>query len=326
MKGSTVYSVDLSSATDYFPLSIQLTVLRAFFGHINDINLFEDISRCDWRSSIGTLAWKRGQPLGLYPSFGCFTLTHGILLWYLNGCQHENDFFVLGDDVVILKESLYNDYIKILEQMHCPWSREKSISSNKLCEFGGKIVTQTMVLPQFKWREISNDNFLDICRQLGHRSRSLLNRRQRNIFDKVKHLVLPFGLNFSYPGSNLKIMTEETNKVMSTNDSVVGSLMGLSGLILRNVYEESNIAKPGSFVSLDKVLGLCETFDEKVWSVLLRLLPNSLWLSDWILSKDPFGLSGVPEAVGCTELPSKIVQPSRLTTLDKYERLLLPAR
>lgn len=323
LKGNKmVYSIDLSSATDYFPLSIQLTVLKALYGHISDIQLFEDISRSDWRSELGTLKWHRGQPLGLYPSFASFTLTHGILLWYLNGCQHKNDFFVLGDDVVILNKDLYEAYIKILDQMGCPWSREKSISSDKLCEFAGKIVTSTMVLPQYKWREMSNDNFLDICRQLGTRSRSLLNTRQRRIFDRVKHCCLPLGLNFSFPGSNLKKMQVLTEETFTPNDSVVGSLMGLSGLVRRNVYGEQNLNCPGMFVNNNDILRILETFDEKVWSVLLRLLPNSLWLSDWILLKDPTGLSGVPEAVGSSELPSRIVNPSRVTTLEKYERML----
>jgi hypothetical protein len=327
-EGHTVFSVDLSSATDYFPLEIQVTVLRALFGSCPDLRLFEDISKSYWRCPIGVtpnglIRWKRGQPLGLYPSFASFTLSHGILLWFLNGSKHEDKFFVLGDDVVILDKDLYDRYIQFLKQMDCPYSREKSISSANICEFAGKIVTSSRIISQYKWREISNDNFLDICRQLGCRSRSLLSKRQKRIFDKVKHCTLPYGLNFSYPGSNLIKMQEETEKLFRPNDTVVGSLMGLSSTIHQNVYGEQNFDEPWKQVSMDHVLKIIETFDVKVRSVLLKLLPKEFVATFLVHLKDLGGLSGVPEAVSENrDLPSLRLLPSRVTTLERYERLL----
>jgi len=325
--GHTIHSVDLSSATDYFPLEIQMTVLKAIYGDVSSVRLFEEISRASWRTNGEgnlpfELTWKRGQPLGLYPSFAVFTLSHGLLLWYLNGCQHNDTFFVVGDDVVILSDELYNRYIKLLEQMNCPYSREKSISSANFCEFAGKIVTSSQVIPQMKWREISNDNFLDICRQLGCRSRSLLSNRQRRVFDKVKHCVLPYGLNFSFPGSNLKMMTEITNALFSPNDNVVGSLMGLSSVVNHNVYGTHHLVNPQEHVDFSTVLGIISTFDEKVRSVLLKILPKDLVATFLVFLKDLGGLSGVPEAVSNRELPSIQLLPSRVTVLERMEKLL----
>jgi len=327
IQGHTIHSIDLSSATDYFPLEIQIVVLKAIFGDISDLRLFEDISRSLWRCDQvlipDRLSWRRGQPLGLYPSFGCFTLSHGILLWFLNGCRHENDFFIVGDDVVILNEDLNTRYIKLLDEMGCPYSRDKSISSNELCEFAGKIVTSTVVLPQYKWREVSNDNFLEICRQLGRQSRSLLSNRQKRVFDVVEHLTLPHGLNFSYPGSNLAMMEEKTRHVFEDKDNVVGSLMSLSSTIHHNVYGDKHFSNPQNLVSMDEVLKIIETFDEKVRSVLLRLLSKELVATFLVHLKDLGGLSGVPEAVsGNRELPSLIVLPSRVTLLERMENIL----
>lgn len=326
-RGLTIHSVDLSSATDYFPLGIQLVVLRALFGDLPDIRLFEDISRSSWRCQEKLVSpfmrWNRGQPLGLYPSFGCFTLSHGLLLWFLNGCCHNDDFFVVGDDVVILKEDLHDTYIKVLDEMGCPYSRDKSISSNELCEFAGKIVTSTMVYPQYKWREVSNDNFLEICRQLGCQSRSLLSNRQKRVFDRVKHLTLPYGLNFSYPGSNLEKMEAETKRVFEDKDTVVGSLMSLSSTIHHNVYDERHFDNPQNLVSMDEALKIIETFDEKVRSVLLKLLPEKLIATFLVHLKDLGGLSGAPEAIsGNRELPSLMVLPSRITLLERMENIL----
>lgn len=326
-----VHSIDLSSATDYFPLEVQLTVLKGIFGDISDISLFKDISRSYWRSPIGVLQWMRGQPLGLYPSFAAFTLSHGILLWYLNGCQHNDKFFVLGDDVVILDENLYIRYIQVLEEMSCPYSRDKSISSANLCEFAGKIFTGTTVIPQLKWTEMSNDNFLDICRQLGPRSRSLLSRRQRVIFDLLEQCVLPVGLNFNPKGKPLWIREAETKMLLVSRETEVGSLMGLSRVINQNLFGETTLRQDLRTLTLESVLDLIMTFDKKVWSVLLRLLPSSLWLSQWTSPLSPWGLMGVPGSIEKyreipRSLPTALVLPTRETRLGQLERMLKTAK
>jgi len=323
--GQTIHSIDLSSATDYFPLEVQIAVLRAFFGDVPDLRLFEDISKSHWRAEgiSSTLQWKRGQPLGLYPSFGAFTLSHGILLWYLNGQRHGNSFYVLGDDVVILDKDLFIKYIQFLKQVDCPYSRDKSISSNELCEFAGKIVTSTMVLPQYKWREMSNDNFLDICRRMGRRSRSLLSNRQKRVFDLVQHCVEPNGLGFSQPGSNLVKMVELTDTIFRPTDKVVGSMMGLSSVIHQNVYGDQHLRNPSSLVTMDEVLEILTTFDKKVRSVLLKVLSKDLIATFLVFLKDIGGLSGVPEAVSENrDLPSLRLLPKRVTTLERMEKLL----
>jgi len=310
--GGQVHSVDLSSATDMFPLSLQITALSAII-HCDDqdhISLFEDISRSTWYSPLGKLRWKRGQPLGLYPSFGCFTLTHGLLLRYLNG-GHDNAFFIVGDDVVILKNSLKDAYLAILDQMSCPWSMEKSLSSNRLAEFAGKIITSEWVIPQMKWRQLSDDNFLDLCRELGQRSRVLLTARQRRVFDRVKHLVSPIGLNMSYPGSNLERMIEDTLSFWQPERAVLGSLMSLRGRIHRFICED-----PTHDLDSEAIMKLCATFDEKVVSVIEKTIFGRLWTA-------VDALSSIPRDLGITDLPLKVRQPSRVSTLQRYERLML---
>jgi hypothetical protein len=95
--GTTVHCIDLSGATDYFPLSLQISTLKRFihdpYGYIN---LFGELSRSSWNFLGNKLSWKKGQPLGLYPSFASFALTHGLLLFYLNNFSHNNDFFYSG--------------------------------------------------------------------------------------------------------------------------------------------------------------------------------------------------------------------------------------
>jgi hypothetical protein len=310
--GKTVHSVDLSGATDYFPLELQSLVLREIFGDVLDISLFEEISRSRWKSEIGDIQWKRGQPLGLYPSFGAFTLTHGLLLYYLLGKKYENEFFVVGDDVVIIDDDLYKRYINILDIMSCPWSPSKSISSNSLAEFAGKIVLDDRVIPSYKWRKISNKNFLDICRNLGPRSRSLLSRRQRAVFDVVKHLLPPLGLNYSYPGSNLTKMVIETDSVLSRiQERGVRSLVGLTETIHRNLYGSSlpYLTDP------EQVNEIRTTLDERVASVFQQTVVHRLTAMWHMFADLPQALSLEPR------LPVEAPLP-RGTTLDWYEELL----
>jgi len=313
--GGQVHSVDLSNATDHFPLSLQEDALRSIFFEEDwdHIDLFVKISRGKWKSQIGDLQWTKGQPLGLYPSFGSFTLTHGLLLLHLAGDYHHQ-FYVVGDDVVILDDKLHNDYIAMLDQMGCPWSTDKSLSSNKLSEFAGKIITSTMVLPQLKWRRMSDDNFLDICRLLGSKSRSLLTRRQKSVFDQVAHLCDPIGLNFSLPGDNLEKMVMRTLAFYRPLEVILGSLMGLRKKINHLVYTSAES------LDSDELRQLSDTFDEKVKAVMMQSVFTN-WQVAVAIGIDAF--ASIPEALGLQpRLPLREYSPSRVSTLDRYERLL----
>lgn len=315
-KGGQVHSVDLSSATDMFPVSLQDTALRAILRKEDHqhVDLFLEISRATWKSEIGSVKWTKGQPLGLYPSFASFTLTHGLLLLYLAGGDYHQQFFVVGDDVVIFERKLYDDYISMLDRMRCPWSPDKSISSDKLSEFAGKIITPTGVIPQMKWRRMSDDNFLDIARLLGRRSRCLLSERQKFVFDRVAHLCEPIGLNFSLPGDNLITMIERTQDFYQPDRAVLGSLVGLRKNLNRLVYGSSET------LEAEALKEISATFDEKVKAVFEQTIFNR-W--EFLLQLGIDGFCSLPEALELyPRLPTRVPTSSRKSTLERYERLL----
>ena len=197
-KGGTAFAVDLSSATHFFPLSLQVSVLRSIFGDVPDICLFEELSRCTWNcKKLGfTVRWTNGQPMGLYPSFPAFALTHGVLLHFLSGGVPDR-FFVLGDDVIILHQPLYEKYLKALEVLGCPHNPNKTIVSKGLTEFAGKIITPERIVSQFKWRDVDSNNFLDLMRTFGQRFKPMLRRRERSVYETVKGFLPPYGCNHS---------------------------------------------------------------------------------------------------------------------------------
>jgi len=218
------HCLDLSGATDYFPLSLQVDLLSQLLpGHKDYIDLFVDLSRSDWALNNETIKWTKGQPLGLYPSFGAFALTHGMLLYYLNNFKHNNAFFVLGDDVIIMDDSLALRYIKCLKALECPISESKSITSAYLAEFGGKLISKDVIEPQLKWKHLSDDNFVDIMKLLGPHALRLLRPQQRKVVKAIWDIPdFVGGIGFNPEGLPLSVRYE---KYLTLFDNDVGAFL-----------------------------------------------------------------------------------------------------
>jgi hypothetical protein len=127
-RGKKVYCFDLSDATNYFPLELQEYVV-SFCGHPDidtSMRLFRHLARARWSTpnsydimdfEAEFLQCSKGQPLGLYPSFPLFALTHGLLLRALEYEFGLKDTFrVLGDDVVITSGSVASRYTEVMEK------------------------------------------------------------------------------------------------------------------------------------------------------------------------------------------------------------------
>jgi len=322
----TVYSVDLSSATDYFPYELQLTVLQTVYGKDNPyVKLFQDVSRATWHSDVGDIVWRKGQPLGFNPSFFTFTLTHGLILLHLLGKKYEHEFFVLGDDVVILNKKLFDKYKSFLSAMACPYSSDKTLVSSELAEFAGKVVTKDKIYPQLKWRTISDDNFLDLARLIGPRIRSLLSKKQNEILDVFAHIpdfIHPYGLNWSYQGSNLEMMVK-AGLELSFEERVLDSLTGLSVHVNNQLYADYGAYTNdiNDIINGDGIKEVVSTFDEKVKSVFLGL-GFARKQYEYFLE----GLKDIPAALSdpCQgpELPPAEVQPTRVTLKQRLSRFI----
>jgi hypothetical protein len=174
--GMTVFSVDLSNATDTFPLSVQLDWMRDRCLPVEQVNLFERISKGKFKVpehliSVGFPAfieWAVGQPLGIRPSFAAFALTHHFTVRGLcldlgilpdsNGCF---PYEILGDDLLIFDERLYKAYICLMSSVDVKISVEKSFISADFAEFAGYSIysypTPRELLVEF--REPSGNNF-----------------------------------------------------------------------------------------------------------------------------------------------------------------------
>jgi hypothetical protein len=325
--GKTIHSIDLSGATDYFPLALQEYLLRRMFPDI-EVNLFCDLSRASWyMPQYGEISWTRGQPLGLFPSFGAFALTHGTLLLGLLNKEWNNQFFILGDDVVILDDQLAQDYYQILHLLGCPVSVPKSLHSNKLCEFGGKIVSPSTVISQYKWREISDESFMDLAKILGPRSLSLFKPRQIKIIRRFSTIPDFLG-GLGWNPNGLPLEQRCNDNLIWQEKLPVDLLMDYSAVRLRNlmaskVYQRTIFNQPVGWntTMIDKDRDL----DQRSSLLIKKLLPSSLWKMDkTLLSKNIDGVSlslyGKHADLPINTLVGNTLRPSLLQRMEAKVR------
>jgi hypothetical protein len=221
-KGETVFTVDLSDATNNFPLSRQLITARRYVqaGLMPDLDYFATASRGPWHVDDPTsgrqrvISWKKGQPLGLGPSFAIFALTHNELLKDLQ-LEHGGNFVVLGDDVAVIGRQLHEAYREQLRLLGCPVSELKCLESNLVSEFAGRFITKEYTLPQLKWSDVSDRSFMDIARNLGPRSLGLLKPRQRRIVKLICEVPeWEGGLGWNPEGKTIKERMADSRPVM----------------------------------------------------------------------------------------------------------------
>jgi len=318
-EGKVVHSIDLSGATDYFPLSLQMEVLKGLFPS-DACDLFNEIATATWLYQGAGIQWQRGQPLGLYPSFGLFALTHGLLLLGMLGkVVYDNQFFILGDDVVILDNELAASYNSLMAKIGCPISGSKSLVSTSICEFGGKIITKGRITPQYKWRSISDDSFIDIARNLGPRSLRLFKPRQLKILKYLSDIPESVG-GFGWNPEGLPLGDRlQKAKWLFEDEEPQERTMSYTGRNLQILYESDNFTQACMWSSLDENLTMALTCDLDQRSIALTRSCISESLIPWymILGKN-IDQVFIDSSTIC-DLPVNMVR-ERSTSLSQWER------
>lgn len=222
--GFRSHCVDLSDATNNFPVVLQVELLRVLS---NDPEYQESLDLFLWLNQNGfwtrptevshlhkkdLLRCTQGQALGLYPSFASFAFSHGMVIRALE-VKHGvgNTFAILGDDVVIFHEGVYKDYILTLSELHIPVSHDKCIISDNLAEFAGKIITKSGPLKVEKWKGVTLADPLAFLRWIGLRGASLIPVGIRDKILKIAELPEPLGLGFNPLGKSASDRLDAVN-------------------------------------------------------------------------------------------------------------------
>jgi len=141
-KGHYFWSMDLSSATDRFPVHLQRRMMVELIG-LKSANSWKNLltSRSfEERGDEGSrdLHYAVGQPMGAYSSWAAFTLCHHLVVqWSAKLCNKypTKDYIILGDDIVINDDDIALQYKKVMGLLGVELSEAKTHKSKDLYEF-----------------------------------------------------------------------------------------------------------------------------------------------------------------------------------------------
>lgn len=137
-EGSYLASLDLSSATDRFPLAVQKIVMEEVLFSKKAAQVWSDllVDRDYLVEGKSPVRYSVGQPMGVYSSWAAFTLTHhfivqfsaykvrGKLSWFTS-------YRLLGDDVFIADRKVADKYREIMTTLGVKISLGKSHISGR---------------------------------------------------------------------------------------------------------------------------------------------------------------------------------------------------
>lgn len=151
--GEHFYSLDLSAATDRFPISLQERLLSLIYNKDLSYNWRKLLSEREFgilpsdayknkgnvlKNEIKTYQYACGQPMGTYSSWAVFTLTHHFIVYFcarLNNINKFNQYIILGDDIVIKNDAIAQTYIEVMEGLGVEISVQKTHKSKNTYEF-----------------------------------------------------------------------------------------------------------------------------------------------------------------------------------------------
>lgn len=164
------------------------TIYRSHITHFMDISSKEWAFRDPEKVETSLVKWSRGQPLGTYPSFAMLGLTNNILgheACLLANIQPDS-FRVIGDDIIMDSRAM-SHYCELVEGLGGKINHSKTITSDKLAEFAGRIILPKRDFPvKVKYKEPSDNSFLAIVTNLGDQAKGLLRPRQRKVYELFK--------------------------------------------------------------------------------------------------------------------------------------------
>jgi len=246
-RGFTAHCFDLTNCSDNLPRSFQIQLFRKLGLDESWVQWFSDICSSLWEiddrlppvlpdgknkkgldnpllpssaryhnpKRVLRMRMRVGQQLGFGPSFPAFALLHHAIVQALFAkLGKPRRYIILGDDIVIFDDEVAKLYLYTMSVFGIPVSMAKSIESNRLAEFAGRVILPDQVICSYKWRgRCSDSNFLDIARNLGPRSLRLLRPRQRFIAEVMGWIPEPFGLGWNPNGLSFSERLKATEEL-----------------------------------------------------------------------------------------------------------------
>jgi len=144
-EGHSYHSVDLSSATDRFPILLQEQVLSRLIGPNKASQWRELLTDREFQLGNRSIRYGAGQPMGALSSWAAFTLCHHFIVYVAArraNLLHWDNYRLLGDDIVIGNDEVAYQYKKLLIEIGVEYSPHKTITSKHLFEFAKRVFYQ----------------------------------------------------------------------------------------------------------------------------------------------------------------------------------------
>jgi hypothetical protein len=203
-RSKDLFCFDLSAATDRFPVTLQLEVLRALFGKgISELwrtIVLREFSLEKEDGTRGCIKYRVGQPMGFLSSWPLFTLTHHLFVHFASfRSKGKPDYLMIGDDLVICDTQTANEYIRLCRHFGIDINLSKSIVPEKGKPRSGEIAKRyakdgkemspipPMVLAQ---STSSCGGFLEFIEVVGSRTNSFKERFSiLNYVQVLQHII-----------------------------------------------------------------------------------------------------------------------------------------
>ncbi|AZT88621.1 RNA-dependent RNA polymerase [Colletotrichum falcatum mitovirus 1] len=159
--GNNFWSLDLSAATDRFPISLQEKLLTFIY----DENLAKYwkavlVDRYYKTPDNRDIKYSVGQPMGAYSSWAVFTITHHLVVaWCAHICGYEkfDKYIILGDDIVINNDKVARKYIQVMTWLGVDISEQKTHVSKNTYEFAKRWIHKGHEISGLPLRGITNN-------------------------------------------------------------------------------------------------------------------------------------------------------------------------
>lgn len=134
-------SIDLSSASDRFPLTLQVKLLEKLTSNPELVEHWRSIMvDRDYKYKGKLYRWKVGQPLGSYSSWPMFALSHHCVVRaaFAKAKVTTLEYYLLGDDLVIRNPKAALEYRRLIDKLGIKVSESKSLIGKPI-EFAKRI-------------------------------------------------------------------------------------------------------------------------------------------------------------------------------------------
>lgn len=138
------YSVDLSKATDRFPISLITLVLGGRFSPEYVAAWKKVMVGFPFQTVRGPVQYSVGNPMGAYSSWAGFALAHHFVMYRVSRefriPWRALPYVVLGDDVLIGDSAVGERYLELIRGLGIEYSPVKSFISDEVAEFAKRVL------------------------------------------------------------------------------------------------------------------------------------------------------------------------------------------